>query len=186
MAPDAVPAHLAPLERWRLALMAGGRAVPHFDPADGGVGARLLILLETPGAGMTAADRVTADNRSGTARNLTRFLGEAGIARADRVIWNVVPWIVQRPGVRNRPLTRGEIAEGAATVPALLDLLPALRAVVLAGRPAAAAGPAVAAHRPGVALLEMPHPSPTIVCTSPAVGERIRAALARAAAVLEE
>lgn len=164
--------------------IADGRAVPRFDPRDGGVEARCLILLETPGAGMTAADTVSRDNPTGTARNLTRFAEAAGLAREATLLWNVVPWIVHEPGARNRPVRRSEIAAGIALLPDLLDLLPRLEVVVLSGRPAAAAEPAIRRHRPDLRVLTMPHPSPTIVCTSPAIGQRIAATLAEAAAIL--
>ena len=103
---------LAPLARYRARLATGGRAVPHFDPLDGGTAARVLLLLETPGAGMTAEDMVSRDNRSGTARNLTKFSQEANLPRRDTLLWNVVPWIVHAPGARNRPLRRHELHEG--------------------------------------------------------------------------
>lgn len=83
-------AHIAPLERWREAI-AGGRSVPHFDPADGGIAARMLILLETPAARGDGIRFVSRDNASGTQRNLRRFLDDAGIARSDTLIWNTVP-----------------------------------------------------------------------------------------------
>jgi len=38
----------------------------------------------------------------------------------------------------------------------------------------------IEAHRQDVAVLTMPHPSPTIVCTSPVIGQRITTALAAA------
>lgn len=172
------------LEDWRERLVRPDRRVPLFDPRDGGAAARLLILLETPGPGGDGPRYVSRDNPTGTARNLTRFLAEAGIARADTILWNVVPWIVHAPDARNRVLRRGEIAEGLALLPGVLALLPRLSAVVLAGRVAAEARATVAHARPEVAILAMPHPSPTYVCTSPTVAERIRATLAEAARVL--
>ncbi|WP_179187110.1 uracil-DNA glycosylase family protein [Sphingomonas sp. TZW2008] len=119
--------------------------MPGFDPADGGATARLLLLLETPGpdpcpgrAPSDGAPRIVSrDNATGTARNLVRFLGAAGIARGDTLLWNAVPWIVHAPGARNRALRRGEIVAGRASLPPLLALLRRLRVVVLAGRVAA-------------------------------------------------
>ena len=173
---------VAPLEAWRERIAAGGRVVPRFDPLDGGVEARVLILLETPGAGMTADDAVSRDSCTGTARNLLRFSAAAGLAREATLLWNAVPWVVHAPGARNRPLRRGELREGLGMLPGLLALLPRLAAVVLSGRAAGEAEPVVRAERPGLRVIRMPHPSPTIVCTSPAIGERITAALREAAA----
>ena len=175
--------HIAPIDGWARRL-ADHRPVPHPDPLDGGVAARLLILLETPSAGPTPLRFVSRDNATPTARNLRRFLDGAGLSRRDTVLWNVVPWIVHAPGERNRPVRAAELRAGLETVPELLALLPRLRVVVLAGRKADAARPSVATARPTLPVLAMPHPSPTSVCTSPTVGERIAATLARAAALV--
>lgn len=172
------------LKAWRCSLASGGRIVPRFDPNDGGAEARLLVLLETPGPAVHGLGMVSRDNPTGTARNLTRFLAGAGIARADTILWNAVPWIVHAPGERNRALRRGEIAEGLAVLPPLLALLPRLEVVVLSGRVAGEAKAIVAAVRPDTAVLTMPHPSPTYVCTSPDVPRRIKATLAEAAELL--
>jgi len=173
------------LENWRRSLVDSGRRMPLFDPRDGGAAARLLILLETPGPGGAEERAVSRDNPTGTARNLTRFLSDARIARDDTILWNTVPWIVHESGARNRALRRGEIGEGLATLPGFLALLPRLRVVVLSGRVAREAVPVVAAHRPGLPVLTMPHPSPTIVCTSPAIPAAIRDTLAQAKALLD-
>ncbi|MBB3691719.1 uracil-DNA glycosylase family protein [Sphingomonas sp. BK580] len=172
----------APLERWRSQLATGGRDVPGFDPNDGGAAARLLLLLETPGAHGPAI--VSRDHATGTSRNLKRFLADAGIERRDTLLWNAVPWNVHAPGERNRPLRRAEIAEGLSLLPPLLHLLPRLELVVLAGRVAREAAALVDRERPLVGVLTMPHPSPTFVCTSPAVPRAIAATLAEAAARL--
>jgi uracil-DNA glycosylase len=158
--------------------------VPDVDPFDGGTEARLLLLLETPGPGSAPLRFVSRDNPTGTAANIRRFFGEAGIDRADSVIWNAVPWVIHAPGARNRTPRRGEVAAGLAELPAFLALLPRLTVAVLAGRVAAEARLVIAAVRPGLPAIEMPHPSPTIVCTSPAIPARIRAALAEASALL--
>ncbi len=176
--------HVAPLDRFVAELRLRHGDVPDLDPADGGSDARLLLLLETPGPGATPLRFVSRDNPTGTGANIRRFTGEAGIARIDTVIWNAVPWVIHAPGTRNRAPRRGEVAAGLADLPGFLALLPRLRVAVLAGRVAAEARPAIAAARPGLPVIAMPHPSPTIVCTSPAIPARIRAALAEAAAVL--
>ena len=95
-----------------------------------------------------------------------------------------MPWVIHAPGARNRAPRRGEIAEGLAELPELLALLPRLAVVVLAGRVAAGTRSAIAGACPGLPAIEMPHPSPTIVCTGPAIPARIRAALAEAANLL--
>ena len=178
-------AHLAPLQDLaRRIATERGAPVPDPDPLDGGVLARMLLLLETPGPAIGRTGLVSRDNPTGTAANLFRFLSEAGIARRDTLIWNAVPWVIHAAGARNRAPRRAECAEAAAYLAPLLDRLPRLAVVVLAGRVAGEAAPAIAALRPGLRCLRVPHPSPTYVCTSPDVASRLRAGFAEAAVIL--
>ena len=164
--------HVAPLVAYAAQLAERtGKAVPMVDPLDGGVNARLLILLETPGPRVLGTGFVSRDNPSGTAANMFRFLTNAGIARADTVIWNIVPWLIQTLGERNRNPSRLEVTEGLADLP---DFLPWL----VAGRKAEAALGLLEARM--IPCLTMPHPSPTYVCTSPDVALRISACLGKA------
>lgn len=176
--------HVLPLDRFVAALRARHGAVPDVDPFDGGTGARLLLVLETPGPGAEPLRFVSRDNPTGTAANIRRFSDAAGLARRDCIIWNAVPQVIHAPHARNRPPRRAEVAAGLAELPRFLDLLPSLAVVVLAGRVAAKARPIIEAARPGLPVLEMPHPSPTIVCTSPSVPARIAEVLDRAARIL--
>ena len=175
---------MQPLNRLAASLRERHGAVPDFDPLDGGTAARLLLVLETPGPGMAPTRFVSRDNPTRTAANLRRFFDAAGIARRDSVIWNAVPWIIHQPEARNRAPRRAEIALGLQALAPLLDLLPRLAVVVLAGRVAAEAKAQIAATRPGLAVLLMPHPSPTFVCTNPAIPKTIEATLDRAAALV--
>lgn len=180
--------HTAPIralaERIRRAT---SRPVPEPDPLDGGAEARLLLLLETPGPRLSQEGAIVSrDKPGGNGANLRRFLGTAGIARQDTLIWNAVPWIIHAPGAPNRAPRKAELRAGLEWLPPLLELLSELRIAVLAGRFAAAAEPVLRKARPGVPVLTMPHPSPTYVCTSPAVPARIAATLDAAAAVLGE
>ena len=191
--PDAVEdrraALLAPRMRPLVGLAAAIRAstglpVPDADPADGGVAARCLLLLETPGPAFLRTGFVSCDNPAPTGANLRRFLRDAGLPRERLLVWNAVPFVIHAPGARNRAPRAAEVRAGLALLPDLLALLPELRVCVLAGRAAAAAAPVLRAARPGLPLLAMPHPSPTYVCTSPDVPRRIVAALRRAAGIV--
>ncbi|MFE1597574.1 uracil-DNA glycosylase [Methylobacterium sp. ID0610] len=178
--------HLAPLRALAARIGAEqGAAVPEPDPLDGGIGARLLLLLETPGPATGRTAFVSRDNPTGTAANLFRFLAEAGIGRADTLIWNAVPWVIHAPGARNRAPRAAEIRAAAPYLPALLDLMPHLAVAVLSGRVAQAAAPALAVLRPDLPVIGVPHPSPTYVCTSPSVAARIAAGFAEAARRLD-
>lgn len=175
--------HLAPLRALARRIAAErGASVPEPDPLDGGVGARLLLLLETPGPRGTGF--VSRDNPTGTAANLFRFLDEAGLARADTLIWNAVPWVIHAPGARNRAPRRAEIAAAAPYLEPLLACLPRLAVIVLAGRVAGLSRRALETLRPACPIIAVPHPSPAYVCTSPDVAERIRAGFVQAAGVL--
>jgi uracil-DNA glycosylase len=177
--------HIAPIRALAERISAERRApVPVPDPLDGGVAARMLLLLETPGPAVLRTGFVTRDSANGTAANLFWFLREAGIPRADTLIWNAVPWLIHAEGARNRAPRRAEVAAAAPYLAPLLDLLPQLSVVVLAGRFAAGAAPAIAALRTDLPLVAVPHPSPTFVCTSPTVPARIRQGLSEAAAIL--
>ena len=177
--------HVLPLRRLADAIAAErGAMVPDPDPRDGGVEARLLLLLETPGPAIVRTGLVSRDNPTGTAANLFRFLAEAGIARGDTLIWNAVPWVIHAEGALNRAPRRVEVAAAEPWLAPLLALLPRLAVTVLAGRVAGRAAPGIARLRPGLPVIVIPHPSPTYVCTSPAVPARIREGLSRAAAIL--
>lgn len=178
--------HMAPLAIFAARLRdMTGQAVPDVDPADGGIAARLLLLLETPGPSMPVTGFVSCDNPTPTGANLRRFLGAAGIARADLLIWNAVPFLIHAPGARNRAPRAAEHAAGLALLPPLLDLLPRLAVAVLAGRFAGRAAPMLRAVRPGLPVLAMPHPSPVHTCTDPALPRRIATVLAEAAMLLQ-
>lgn len=161
-----------------------GAPVPDPDPLDGGTQARLLLMLETPGPAIVRTGIVSRDNPTGTAANLFRFLAGAGIARRDSLIWNVVPWVIHAEGALNRAPRRAELAAARPYLGPLLALLPRLSVVVLAGRFAGEARAQIGALRPDLPVIAVPHPSPTYVCTSPAVAVRIGAGLAQAAARL--
>jgi uracil-DNA glycosylase len=174
--------HMRPLAAFAATLREStGAAVPDADPADAGTRARCLLLLETPGPAILRTGFVSCDNPTPTAGNLRRFLREAGLPREALLVWNAVPFVIHAPGAKNRAPRATEVRAGHALLPGLLALLPRLRVCVLAGRAAAAAAPVLRGERPALALVEMPHPSPTFVCTSPEVPRRIVSALKAAA-----
>ncbi|GEP09963.1 uracil-DNA glycosylase [Methylobacterium gnaphalii] len=180
-------AHIRPLRDLADRIAAErGAPVPSPDPLDGGIGARLLLLLETPGPSIARTGYVSRDNPTGTAANLFRFLAEAGIARADTLIWNAVPWVIHAEGALNRAPRRSEQRWAEPYLAPLIDLLPNLAVVVLAGRFAGAVRAPLERLRPGLPIVAVPHPSPTYVCTSPSVPERILAGLAQARALVAD
>lgn len=178
--------HVRPLNAYARDLAKVHGDVPFFDPLDGGVEARLLIMLETPGPTPAAVRFVSRDNPTGTARNLRRFFAGAGIARDVSVIWNAVPWTLERRCNRLRAPIIREANAAHAEVPRLLALLPRLECAVLMGRFAGRLRGDVLAVRPELQLHATPHPSPTFLCTSPAIRPSMEAVFATAAGELSK
>ncbi|WP_366888266.1 uracil-DNA glycosylase [Rhodoferax sp.] len=117
--------------------------VPHFDPLDGGVRARCLLLLDSPGrrsadSGSTTVvgtGFVSRDNPDPTADNLRAATLQMGLPRDATVLWNTVPWYL---GDANK-LAPTVAANWHAAMPALRQLvllLPELQVVILLGRKA--------------------------------------------------
>lgn len=155
--------HVAPLAAFAQALAdrAPGTAVGMPDPCDGGCRARLLFLLEKPGAGAgMAAGFVSRDNPSGTSAAIRAFMSAADIPREATLLWNAVPWWNGTPRVSAR-----EVSAGAAALEPLLALLPQLRAVVTVGRVAARSWEL---GGNGVPLFASAHPSGQVRAAFPA------------------
>jgi uracil-DNA glycosylase len=157
-------AHVAPLHEYvqGLRLERGGDRVPDFDPTEAGINAPILLLLEAPGGKATrergGSGFVSPDNDDGSAENMWKLLGEAGIDRArDVVTWNIVPWYIGSDHKIRRAEPR-DLDEARPYVEELLGLLPDLRVVVLIGRRAAQGWRHL--HITGPQTVEVPHPSP--------------------------
>jgi uracil-DNA glycosylase len=154
--------HIAPLVAFaeRLRERAKHAAhVPHFDPLDGGVLAQCLFLLEAPGGKAVSSGFVSRNNPDETAKNWFLLNEEAGLRRTLTVIWNVVPWYVGN-GVKIRAVTAADVAASAPHLRELLQLLPALRAIVLVGRKAQRAKPLLKLLASHCTIFECAHPSP--------------------------
>ncbi|MBU1701426.1 MAG: uracil-DNA glycosylase [Candidatus Eisenbacteria bacterium] len=142
-----------------------GRNVPYFDPADGGVNAECLFLLEAPGPKAVESGFVSRNNPDETAKNWLLLNAEAGIDRSRTVSWNIVPWYIG-DGPRIRPANRDDIEQGWPWLVRLLEppaLLPRLRIVVLVGRKAQRVAERIRQIRHNLVLMTCPHPSPVFV-----------------------
>ena len=174
-------AHMQPLNAFREHVQLNSdRDMPNFDPYDGGISARLLILLETPGPSPVERGQrfVSIDNPTGTAKNLRKALTGAGISRRDIVLWNTVPWV----RATRSSIVASERHDGIEQLHGLLPLLPDLKVAVLAGSVAGAARGLL--ETAGIEVILSPHPSPTLINTSPALRDRLHAAFETAAAIL--
>ena len=157
--------------------------VPCFDPADGGVHADCLFLLEAPGPKAVKSGFVSRNNPDETAKNFFLLNSEAGIDRDRTIVWNIVPWYVGS-GTKIRPTNAIDLLTAAPALTALLSLLPRLHSIVLVGDKAASARSAIAALATGARLYAIPHPSPMFVNRSPTNRHMLLAALQQVAANL--
>lgn len=123
-----------------------GSEYPYFDPADGGVEASILFLLEKPGPMTVPKGKglrqgsgfISRDNDDPTAEASFRFYREAGVDRKQSVVWNVIPgWN------GTIKVTPAELRSGVEDLARVLELLPRLNTIVLVGKRAARAEPLI-------------------------------------------
>jgi hypothetical protein len=131
----------APLATWVEQLIvkrasAGLNAeIPTFDPAEAGIEARVLLLMEAPGPMTNALNArpgsgfISSDNNDATAENLWRARQAAGLVDGT-LLWNVVPWYLGRA---NKKPAVADLRDGADPLRELISLLPDLHTVVTLG-----------------------------------------------------
>lgn len=145
-------------------------SIPDFDPCDGGTEARALFLLEAPGPRACTSGFVSRNNPDQTARNLCQLMENAGIARTDTLLWNIVPWYVGTSS-RIRPVIPQDITEAQEALQILLALLPRLALIVLVGRKAQSARPYLQTLTPAP-IMETYHMSPQVFNISPVLKQQ--------------
>lgn len=179
--------HVAPLtdfvERIRRERQCGDK-VPYFDPADGGVEAECLFVIEAPGPKAVFSGFISRNNPDESAKNWFELNVLARIPRKRTITWNIVPWFIGNEK-RIRPATRSDIEEGWPYLLSLLDLLPHLSVAVLVGRKAQRVSPRLGIARPNLTLMDCPHPSPMFVNRRPENRERLLKALCEVAGRLK-
>jgi hypothetical protein len=148
-----------------------GRNIPDMDENDGGVNARVLLLLNEP---TRTATKISRDNDDATARLVSKI--HAG--RLDRELtlsWNVVPYYAAN--------TREERERSRPYLEALLGMLPHLEVVILSGSGARAARGWISEARPDVTIFETKHPGRQGLYAHHGYDEYVRAVEAAAAIV---
>ena len=170
--------HIAPLTQWIKNYKAKGIDMPWIDPADGGVNARILILLQSPARSNLVPRFVSQDNPGPSQQNLNSFLKQARIKRENIIIWNTIPWLTLHN--ENVSPTKENINKGIAIIKTLMPLLKNVSIVILAGAVALQTRKFFAQAYPDVVILSMPHPSPVSLCRSPSVSEKIKNTLHQA------
>lgn len=158
--------HVAPLNAlvgaWRVERATSH--IPWFDPDDGGVNARVLILMESPAPSTvseTGSGMCSEDNADPSNRQLSRLRAQAGIPRAQCIKWNMVPWSTHQPGTSARAPTRSEIESAVPYLLQLLELARDVDVVVALGKVASAGFmSATSAGAPSLyRVVFAPHPS---------------------------
>ena len=100
----------------------GGR-FPYFDPLDGGVGAEVLFLFETPGRQADKSGFVSRNNPDPSANNFFEFNRKARFKRERTISWNIVPWYIGSDS-KNGSVKPAECEKGIRQLERLLKLLP--------------------------------------------------------------
>jgi hypothetical protein len=114
-----------------------GALIPHFDPADGGIDAEVLFLLEAPGPMTNGENKrpgsgfISIDNDDATAQEVWNARSPAGLGSGTTLAWNIVPWYL---GVASVKPKVADLRDGACALVSLMELMPQLHTVVLAGR----------------------------------------------------
>ena len=124
--------HVKPLTSLIEEIRGRGLQVPNVDPNDGGVNARALFLLTTPGPEAVVSGFVSCDNPDPTAANMRKSWEVTGIQRKHVALWNVVPYCLSTPSESRNP-TSEEIQRAAPDTQRFIDLFPHLRAIVFCG-----------------------------------------------------
>jgi four helix bundle protein len=148
--------HVAPLtqlvERLRSGLSKSAEDIPDFDPEDGGINARVLLLLQDPGVKAIKSGFISRDNPDSTALCLNETLRQAGLMRSQYAIWNIVPW--------RGALYPADLDTGRSALTEIVSLMPNLKIVIAFGKRAQCGldgHDQVFARR--TTILAAPHPS---------------------------
>ena len=175
--------HIAPLAKYLADIKAehAEKDLPCFDPCDGGVGAKVLFLLEAPGPKAVGSTFISRNNPDPTARNMCDLFQEAGISRSDTVIWNIVPWYVG-DGDRIRAVNNDDIRQSLPYVEGLLSLLLNLKVIALVGKKAQSAKSQIR-QLTSLPIIDTPHPSATNFNTRPHQKDEMRELIREIAAI---
>ncbi len=121
--------HIQRLEEWRTGFAENRRTiVPHFDPADAGDQARVLILMDRPSPEAVSDQGtgfVSVDNPDSIAERCWLERDAVGL-REGVLLWNLIPTDNPKPTADDR-------TTGAKALGGVLRLLPRLQVVLLCG-----------------------------------------------------
>lgn len=160
------------------------KSMPYFDPLDGGIEARVLILLESPTRSGPYPRFASRDNRSPTQVNLKQCLEQSGLPRKDSVLWNAYPWLPDEFDA-HRTFPIASITRGMLALPSVLKMLPNIEVAVLAGSLAWQASSVIYRYISCIKIIETFNPSPKSLSVDQSRRDHIIAALKRAKLLLD-
>jgi hypothetical protein len=146
-----------------------GVFIPEFDPLDGGIHAKALFLFASPSAGPEESGFISRENPDPSALNVRALFENAGISRKDTMLWNVVPWAM------DREVSKGDVADALPYHSPLLKRMDQLnlKVVVLLGLNAQKALPELKTlTKAEIKTTWMP--SPRVFNTSPQKREEVQ------------
>ncbi len=112
-----------------------GSYVPHFDPAEAGVCARVLIVHEAPGPKANpingGSGYVAVDNNDQSAANMWAARKQSGVTHYEATHWNTVGWYLGKPTIKP---SKAQEVSGVAELVKLSARLHRLECVVATGR----------------------------------------------------
>jgi uracil-DNA glycosylase len=139
-----------------------GLIVPGFDPLNGNEKARFLFVLEAPGPKAVATNVISFDNPDPTAENFRAQLKDAGVARNELALWNVVPWYLgNKEGKKIRGAKASDVKLGLNYLLEVIAAMTKLQCVVLVGGAARRAHIHLS-HQTTARILSCHHPSPKV------------------------
>ena len=145
------------------------KEVPDFDPLNGNANARILFVLEAPGAKAVKTGYISFDNPDQSARNFRDQLHKAEIDRGEIAIWNIVPWYLG-DGNRIKAACVSDVLKGLNYLYELIKILKKLEYIVLVGG-AARRAHTFLSHKVNIRILGCHHPSPKVVNNNPSMAE---------------
>lgn len=183
-APHARPLNTL-IREWRARLPAA--QIPWFDPDDGGIDARVLILMESPApktVGPTGSGFCSEDNDDPSNRLIRKIRTEAGLPRQLCLKWNAVPWAVLDSGGHPRAPSASEIDAATPYLIEVLDAAPNIEVVITLGKSALSgftASTTLSTPRRLCRIAAAPHPSQRNALARDAAMKRIANAFQNAA-----
>lgn len=179
--------HVAPLNRLVEEINTQGRQTPWVDPSGGGIEARILFLLESPGPKSSSAHGsgiISMDNADPSAARMWRLTRETGLTPEECLSWNAVPWYVSETA-KNENATPKDFREAEVYLARFVALSAGLKVVVLMGAFAERCWVRYLRRHDSVVLpvVVAPHPGERSRLSRPSFEEDIRIAMMKASRV---